>query len=228
VRGDEAVAGGAQRILVVGSYPPVRTPGTAATLAAVRRTIAAGAQPVVASPRSSAAHYAVAVTGVFAGRRLDNLRRVTGARRLVLCAERDLPLATSGASPVLLRLVQNRTLAEVRRASRGFDHVTVVLGDELDVPASLVAGLRAMADAVVEREAGAAGDPGVTVLGPDDRTTRERLVGLSRKAARRALGPLYPEVRKLAAAAVRRARATPGPAWLRAASRRRPGRRPPD
>jgi hypothetical protein len=228
VRKDEVVADEPARTLIVGSYPPVRTPGTAATLAAVRRAMAAGADPIVASPRSSAAHYSVAVSGVWAGRRLDNLRRVTGARRLVLCAERDLPLATSSAVPALLRLVQGRTLSEVRRASRGFDHVTLVLGDELDVPARFVAGLRAIADEVVDPLVAGEGDPGVTVLGPDDRTAGERLVSISHKVARRALGPSYPAVRKIGADVLRRARASPARSRLRAASRRRPGSRPTD
>jgi hypothetical protein len=207
VRGQTAAPGEADRILVVGSYPPVRTPGTAATLAAVRRAIEAGADPVVASPRSSAAHYAVPVTGVFAGRRLDNLRRITGARRLVLCAERDLPVARRCAVPGLLGVIQRRTLDEVRRAGQGFEHVTLVIGDDLDVAASVLAELRAIADDVVELGTRVRGDPGVTVFGPDDRSPSERLVDVGAKVARRALGPAYPVVRRAAAAAVHRAKA---------------------
>jgi hypothetical protein len=221
---EQRAAANANRILVVGSYPPVGTPGAVATLAAVRRAVADGDDPVVVSPRPSAAHYAVAMSGVFAGRRLDNLRRMTGAGRLVLCAERDLPLPTRFGVPALLGLAQRATLAEVRRAARGFEHVTLVMGDDLGVAVDLVTGLRGVAGEVVELEGRPAGDPGVTVLGPHEHSPTEQLTNLTRKAARIALGPLYPTVRRLGAGAIRRGRAaaTPGARRLGVAIRGRP------
>jgi hypothetical protein len=224
VRGQKAAAG-ADGVLVVGSYPPVGTPGAAATVAAVRRAIAGGDDPVVVSPRPSAAHYSVPVSGVFAGRRLDHMRRVTGAKRLILCAERDLPLPTGFAIRALLRLVHRTTLREVRRAGRRFDHVTVIFGDDLGVAAHLVNELRAMADEVVELEEHPPGDPGVTVLGPRERTPVEELTNLGRRVARRALGPLYPKIRRIGASAVQRtkAAATPGASRLRASLQGRQG-----
>jgi hypothetical protein len=198
--------GQAGPILVVGSYPPVGTPGAAATLAAVRAAIAAGDDPVVASPRASAAPYEVAVSGVFAGRRLDHLRRLTGARHLILCAERDLPLPTRLPVPALLTLVQRRTLDEVRRAALRFDRVTLVIADDLGVPAPIEAGLRALASDVTDARGRYPGAPGVSVLGPDERTPAEQLGDLASKVSRRALGPLYPTVRQLGAEALRRAR----------------------
>lgn len=190
-----------RRVLVVGSYPPVHTPGMAVTLAVVRRLIAAGDDPVVASPRTSAAAYDVAVTGVLAARRLRQLRAHSGATRLVLCAEPDLPVPVRFPMAGLLRLVQARTIAELARAAGEFESVTLVIADDLRLPADLVARLRAVAVEVTEPPAAAPDSPdgpwpGVTVLGPDERTPSEKAEDLARKVARRVLGPAAPRVRQ--------------------------------
>ncbi len=80
------------RVLVVGSYPPIPLPAAAATMAAVQRAWADGDEVTVASPRLSAAHLAVPVVGLLAGRRLGNLHRHTGASRLVMVLEPGLPV----------------------------------------------------------------------------------------------------------------------------------------
>jgi hypothetical protein len=195
-------------VLVVGSYPPIRTPGAVAALDQVRRVVAAGGEPTVASPRPSAAHYEVAVSGLFAGHRLTNLKRVSGAGHLILCAERDLPIPTSFPVPALLPVVQRITLQQVRKAVRGFPRVTIVVADDLGVPAAIEAGLKAAAEDVRdERERYRDGaEPGVTVLGPDERTPREQVSDLVGKLARRGLGPAYPKVRSVGAAALRAVR----------------------
>lgn len=197
------------RVLVVGSYPPVHTPGMATTLAVVRRLIADGDDPVVCSPRTSAAAYDVAVTGILAGRRLGHLRAHTGATRLVLCAEPDLPVPVTFPLPGLRRAVQARTIAEVARAARRFESVTLVIADDLRLPADLLAKLQTVAGDVIESPAVPSADPhagpwpGVTVLGPDERTPSEKAQDLARKVARRVLGPAAPRVRHALARVLR-------------------------
>jgi hypothetical protein len=202
--GDGATVG--RRVLVVGSYPPVATPGAAATLAAVRRAMAAGDDPVVASPRPSAALYDVPVSGVFAGRRLERLRQLTGARHLVFVAERDLPFPTSTPVGSLLGAVQRVTLETLAKATRSFDTVTLVVADDLGVASSLLAGLRALTADVVDETEPCSGEPGITVLGPDGGTAGEQVITFGRKMTRRALGPLAPKLRRGAATALRRVR----------------------
>jgi hypothetical protein len=196
-------------ILIVGSYPPIRTGGAAAALDASRAAIASGDDPIVASPRSSAALYEVPVTGPFAGRRLDNLRRLTGASRLVLCAEQDLPVPTHFAYGALLPAVQRATLEGLGRAASAFDHVTLVIAADLKLTARSEAALRGLATEVIDARDRyrAAGEPGVTVLGPDDQTAGEQAADLARKLSRRALAPLPGPVRNRVEQIARRARA---------------------
>jgi hypothetical protein len=192
-------------VLVVGSYPPVRTAGAAASLDQVKAVLAAGGEPTVVSPRTSAAHLEVAVSGMFAGRRLVNLKRVVGTGQVILVAERDLPIPTTFPVRALLPLVQRLTVGQVKRGLRGFPRVTIVIADDLGVPARIEAALTAAtADVRDERERyREAAAPGVTALGPNERTPQEQLSDLATKLARRALGPAYPKARQLAARALR-------------------------
>ncbi len=178
-----------RRVLIVGSYPPVWTAGTAGTLAAVRRAIEAGDDPVVASPRPSAALYSVAVTGIWAGRRLRRLQEVSEARTVVICAERGFPVPSTFRLPVVGSRLQRRIVDELRAAAASFDAVTMVVAGDLGLPAPVDAALRSIAGEVIETPAGAA-EPGVTVLGPDEADLAAKTSGAAGKVARRALAPL--------------------------------------
>jgi hypothetical protein len=175
--------GVAERVVVVGTYPPIPRPAAAATVAAVREAWAAGFEVTVVSPRVSAAHLAVPVAGPLAGRRLANVGRHTSARRLVLVIEPGMPVPTG---PGWLRWV---TAAGLARALRTFDHVTVVRVGDLDLPTELTAA----ADQVVDFPMAAPAPAGVTALGPPEVSPRERpryLAGKVRRAVRARLGRL--------------------------------------
>jgi hypothetical protein len=152
-------------VLVVGSYPPVPTAGAAATLDTVLELWARGDRPHIAAPRASAAPLTVAVSGLRAGRRLSNLRRVTGAVDVVLCVERDLPIPTGGYGMGVLAVLQRVTAQRVAKALADFEHVTLIACGDHGVPRPVWERLVVAADTVVDRPE-AAGTPGVTALGP--------------------------------------------------------------
>jgi hypothetical protein len=173
----------AERVVVVGTYPPIPRPAAAATVAAVREAWAAGLEVTVVSPRVSAAHLAVPVAGPLAGRRLANVGRHTSARRVVLVTEPGMPVP---AGPRWLQLV---TAAGLARALRTFDHVTVVRVGDLDLPPALTSG----ADRIVDFPVAGPGPTGVSALGPPEVLPRERpryLAGKVRRAVQARLGRL--------------------------------------
>jgi len=171
-------------VLVVGSYPPVPAPGSAASIAAVRRAWAAGSEVTVVSPRPSAAHLTVPVVGILAGHRLTALRRLTGARALVLVAEPGLPVA---AGP---RVVQEVTVRGVLRALGGFERVTVVRVGSLDIPDRLEARLLTAAADVIDEPVPPGRDPRVTVVGPPEVSLWERPRWVAERLARAILARL--------------------------------------
>jgi glycosyltransferase involved in cell wall biosynthesis len=178
--------GGGARALVVGSYPPIPLPSAEVTLAEVERAWGEGLEVTACSPRRSAAHLAVAVRGVLAGRRLDNVRRHSGSDRLVMVAEDDFPVPRGA---FLRRLAAAWVLS---RAFRGFEHVRLVRTCSYGrlVDRVLAAGV----DETVNVEL-PAGPPGVTPVGPRDvpfsempgRLLRRLLGAGGRRAARRLL-----------------------------------------
>ncbi|HLI53838.1 MAG TPA: glycosyltransferase [Acidimicrobiales bacterium] len=183
-RGPLPAPGGGGPALVVGSYPPIPLPSAQVTVAEVERAWAEGMGVTVCSPRRSAAHLAVSVRGILAGRRLDNVRRHTCSARLVMVAEHDFPVPRGG---LLRRLAAAWVLS---RAFRGFEHVRLVRTCSYGRVVDRV--LSAGADETVTVEV-AAGPPGVTPAGPRDvplsqmpgRLLRRLLGPGGRRAARR-------------------------------------------
>lgn len=183
-------------LLVVGSYPPIPVAGAPVTLAEVRRAWAAGDEVTVVSPRLSAAHLAVPVHGALAARRLDNVRRHTGARRLVLVVEPGFPLP---GSPWL----QLAAAAVLTRALRSFEHVRLVqAGSSPDVAPRAWSMLTKVADEVSIEPAGPSA-PGVTPLGPPEVPLSERPRQVAGRVATKVLGPRAPAVRARLGAARR-------------------------
>jgi len=169
-------------VLVVGSYPPIPVPGAPVTVAEVRRVWAEGGEVTVVAPRLSASHLAVPIWGPLAGRRLDNVRRHTGARRLVLVVEDGFPF------PAGRRLRQMATAAVLVRALARFEHVRLVrAGPVTGLWGPAWARVAAAATEVVTVEPGPA-SPGVTPLGPPEVTVADR--------ARRAGRPVKRLLRK--------------------------------
>jgi hypothetical protein len=181
-----------RRVLIVGSYPPIPVAGAPATVREVRRAWAAGDEVTVVSPRISAAHLAVPVFGLLAGRRLDNVRRHTGAHRLVLVVEPGFPFPDS---PVL----QAATAAALVVALRRFEHVRLVRVGAVPMPAAVWKRLAGAADEVVAETPGppvpGVTVPGVTVLGPPEVAWSERPAQIFGLVARRVLGSQAPAVR---------------------------------
>jgi hypothetical protein len=175
-------------VLIVGSYPPIPVAGAPVTLQEVRRAWAAGSDVTVVAPRLSAAHLTVPVYGVLAGRRLANVRRVTGTDRLVLVVEDGYPFP---AGPVP---VQAATCAALMRAFKGFRHVRVVRAGASGLAPDVWRRLAAAADEVEEAEPGPTA-PGVTPLGPPEVELSERPGQVADAAAHRLLGSRYPAVR---------------------------------
>jgi hypothetical protein len=178
-----------RRVLVVGSYPPIPLPASAATVAAVRRAWAGGDEVTVVSPRLSAAHLAVPVSGVLAGHRLANLRAVTAATQVVLVMERGFPVPASGTAGSVGRLIQWPTAISLVRAFAGFDRVTLVRVGRLDIPAGVEARLVRAADEVIDEVVPrVVGSAGVTPLGPVETPLRERPRQITEPIVRRVLG----------------------------------------
>lgn len=171
-----------EALLIVGSYPPIPVAGAAATLSEVRRAWAAGDEVTVVAPRLSAAHLTVPVHGLLAGRRLANVRRVTGTRRLVLVVEDGYPFPTG---PPVLQLA---TWAVLAPALKGFRHVRVVRAGAASLAPAVWARLAAAADEIDEAQPGRT-DPGVTALGPAELTWSDRCGRAADRLVSRVLGP---------------------------------------
>jgi hypothetical protein len=173
-----------ETVLVVGSYPPVPVAGSDASVAEVRRAWGEGNEVVVAAPRLGAAHLTVPVAGPLAGRRLVNVGRVTGARRVVLVVEDGFPFSQK-AMPL-----QAMTAAALIWAFRSFDRVRLVRVAGGGPPPLLWKRLVAAADETDDVEGGRT-TPGVTPLGPPEQTPGERAKNL----VNRLLGGRGPAIR---------------------------------
>ncbi|HMK97895.1 MAG TPA: hypothetical protein VK425_10140 [Acidimicrobiales bacterium] len=139
-------------VVVIGSYPPMPGPATAATLAAVRRVWDEGCTVRVVSFRPGAADISVPVAGPLAGWRLEQIRRHYGQPpAVVLVLQAGVPfidhrypaqLATAGGLAVALRR---------------FPRSTVVVGEDPRIsPASFRALVRAAGEVIVDSETMAA------------------------------------------------------------------------
>ncbi|MGH9104291.1 MAG: hypothetical protein ACRDZX_00345 [Acidimicrobiales bacterium] len=128
--------------VVVGSYPPMPGPATAATLGAVRREWGSGSTVRVVSFRPGAADISVAVAGPLAGWRLEQVRRhYGGPGRLVLVLQAGVPFSD-------LRLAQQAaTAAGLVAALRRWEHKALVVGED---PGLVRVLFRALAGAVDE------------------------------------------------------------------------------
>jgi hypothetical protein len=139
-------------VVVVGSYPPVPGPGTAATLAAVRRAWDESLDVRVVSFRTGAADLVVPVAGPLAGWRVEQVRRhYGGPSRLVLVVQKGVPFTDLRYSQ------QAATAAGLAIALRRFERSTLVVGEDPDLfPLcfGLVAG--AVDEVVVGTESAAA------------------------------------------------------------------------
>lgn len=164
-----------RRCLVVGSYPPVPRPASAATLAVVRQLWADGAEVVVASPRPSAAHEVVADVGAGAASRVSVLAADHGCREVVLCLEAGWPFLAYERQPRLGPWSPDlRTRAVKAWASclAGFDRAELMVTGEVGLTPSLLARLWSHTDRVLTTsEVTAArlralGAPQVEVLAP--------------------------------------------------------------
>ena len=117
-------------VVVVGSYPPLPGPATAATLAAVRRAWDEGYSVRVVSYRTGAADLAVPVAGALAGRRLLQVRRhYGGPPAVVLVVQKGAPF-TDLRGPQQLA-----TATGLAMAMRRFRRATLVVGEDPEVMA---------------------------------------------------------------------------------------------
>lgn len=181
------------RVAVVGSYPPIPLPSAAASAREVRRAWDGGFEVTVVAPRISAAHLTVAVHGLLAGRRLEAVRRFTGATRVVLVVEDGYPLPGGPAA------LQHASAVVLARALRRFEHSRLVLVGEPNVAAAALARLAGAASEVVDAPGGP-GAPGVSALGPTEVLPSERPRQFLSLAARTVLGSRAPAVRSRVAA----------------------------
>lgn len=135
-------------VVIVGSYPPMPGPATAASLAAVRRAWDEGLTVRVVSYRTGAADITVPVAGPLAGWRLEQVRRhYDGPRHLVLVLQSGAPYCAMGPAEQLA------TTAGLVVAFRRFSRVTVVVGEDPGlVPACFRAVVRAADECMVATE----------------------------------------------------------------------------
>lgn len=221
--------GPARRCLVLGSYPPVPGPASAATLAVVRSLWAEGAEVVVASPRPSAALEVITQVGAAAAARATELAAAHDCQELVLCLERGWPFLAYERQPRLGLWAPDLRTRAVRAWARSLancERARLLVTGEVGLTPSLMACLTAEVELVLTTaEATAArlraqGVPGVEILEPSPfpgtavgplepgylaRAARaRRLVGV---AARWALGRHAPAVRARLARAMAVARA---------------------
>lgn len=139
-------------VVVVGSYPPVPGPGTAATLAAVRRAWDESLDVRVVSFRTGAADLVVPVAGPMAGWRLEQVRRhYGGPARMVLVVQAGVPFI----DPRYTRQVA--TAVGLAIALRRFERSTLVVGEDPDLlPVCFGAIAGAVDEVVVGTERAAA------------------------------------------------------------------------
>jgi len=127
-------------VVVIGSYPPMPGPATAATLAAVRRAWDDGDQVQVVSYRTGAAPLAVPVTGPLAGWRLEQVRRhFGGPAQVVLGLQSGVPFSSAGP------LEQLATALGLAIAMRRFRKATILVGED---PGVSPACMRVLAQSV--------------------------------------------------------------------------------
>ena len=128
-------------VVVVGSYPPLPGPATAATLAAVRRAWDDGRSVRVVSYRTGAADLAVPVAGPLAGRRLQQVRRhYGGPPAVVLVVQEGAPFTDLRAPQQLA------TATGLALALASFRRATLVVAEDPGIMApsmwALVAAAR--------------------------------------------------------------------------------------
>jgi hypothetical protein len=129
-------------VVVIGSYPPMPGPATAATLAAVRRAWDGGFSVRVVSFRTGAADIAVPVAGPLAGWRLEQIRRHYGdPAHVVLVVQAGVPFFD------LRPLHQVATAQGLALGLRRFKRATLVVGED---PALLWPCFRTIARSVDE------------------------------------------------------------------------------
>ncbi len=174
-------------VIVAGSYPPIPVPAAGATVDAVRRSLLEGNQVKVVSPRPSAAHFAVPLLGVFAGRRLSRLRRLTGSDRLVFCVEPGLPFDPPGSPSAFAGWRALTTARLLARSFRRFEHTTLIVAGDTGAPDNAVRILRRAADEVIDDPRRGETPSGVTTRGPLEMRPRDRVRRLIGAVARRVL-----------------------------------------
>ncbi|MGH9122056.1 MAG: hypothetical protein ACRDYC_08925 [Acidimicrobiales bacterium] len=170
----------------MGSYPPVPVPAAAVAMEVVRKALDADEPVTVVSPRASAAHYAVRVAGPLAGRRLDRMRRLSGASRLTMVMEAHLPLPVGEGA--VGNSQRRATVVALRRSFRRFDSVRLMVVGDLGVPDSEWEGLLSAASVVERVSAPALAPGGVTSIGPADMLVRDKVRRAGGRVTRRLLG----------------------------------------
>jgi hypothetical protein len=131
-------------VVIVGSYPPMPGPATAATLAAVRRAWDEGSTVRVVSYRTGAADITVPVAGPLAGWRLEQIRRhYGGPSRVVLVLQAGVPFLA------LRYPEQLATAAGLAIGLRRFPRATLVVGEDPAVPRPCFKLLTSAVDEVV-------------------------------------------------------------------------------
>lgn len=186
-------------MLVVGSYPPVRTASAGPALEAVQEAWASGEEAVVVAPRPCAAHRIARVDGPMAGVTLRSLQRDTGAERLVLVAEPGFPVYRPGADGE--RSVDAwLTCGVLAWGMRAFADVTLV---EADMAAAVPVGWHLVRRAAsrVETRPDAVGTSGlVPTLPPGSAAAARREVTIlaTKRLGHRVLGRHAPAVGRLA------------------------------
>ena len=184
-----------QTVLVAGSYPPALSPAADATVSAARRELAAGRSIITVAPRSSGASRTLALGGPGTARRLDQLRRETGADGLVLSVEPGIPLLPEPPRSTLRpvwHILDIITLALLRPRLRRFGHVTLLVATGGPVEVATVRRLASPPRSPVDEIAvsGPAAEPaGMAAL-----TAAAGAAVPVRVVDAPALGPPYPDI----------------------------------
>jgi hypothetical protein len=112
-------------VVIIGSYPPMPGPPTAATLAAVRRAWDDGSVVRVVSFRPGAADISVPVVGPLAGWRLEQIRRhYGGPLEVVLGLQPGVPFSSSDP------LEEMATAVGLAIALHRFKRASLVVGED--------------------------------------------------------------------------------------------------
>jgi hypothetical protein len=115
-------------VVVIGSYPPLPGPATAATLAAVQRAWEAGLDVRVVSYRTGAAEIAVPVAGPLAGWRLEHVRRYFGnPPEVALGLQRGVPFSDLRPSQ------QVATATGLAVGLRRFRRASLLVGEDPEI-----------------------------------------------------------------------------------------------